>query len=224
MGMTGRNAPALGLTILFILLGFFLVFYGVIIFDPFARRRDQIIVNAPKDAALSVPTVTFVDPKRGNPRGSMTLVEFGDYQCSYCKQIEPTLQEALRSYPDLTLIWKDLPNAQVHPEAQTAANAARCAGKQEKYWEYHDLLLERQDLLGKDLYPRLAEEVGIDVGRFAACMQSNEENAVVLRNVDEAIALGVDGTPYFFLGSVRLSGSISPAELAAVLREATEAR
>jgi protein-disulfide isomerase len=164
--------------------------------------------------------VTFVDPKRGNVRGTVTLVEFGDYQCRYCGDMEAVLNAALRAHPNVVLVWKDLPNENIHRESVPAAVAARCAGRQGKFWEYHDLLFANQGDLGKDLYPRLAEELGLNVGRFTACLEGNDELPVIRRNIEEAIALGVDGTPYFFLGGVRLSGQISAKELEAALEAA----
>ena len=206
--------------LLFLLLVFFFIFYGFIIFDPLKKRKDQIVVHQPTNATLSEPVVTFIDPKRGSAHPDITLVEFGDYQCSYCKDMEPTLLSALTAYPNLVVVWKDLPNVSLHREAQNAANAARCAGAQGKYWEYHDLLFKNQADLGSSLYQKLAEQVGVQVGKFNACLANKDHDAIIQRSVEEALALGVDGTPYFFLGNIRLSGQISPAELSATLKVA----
>jgi protein-disulfide isomerase len=205
---------------LFLLLGFFLVFYSLVIFEPFKKRSENVLVNQPASATLGTPTVTFIDQKRGNVRGTITLVEFGDYQCRYCAEMEKTINDALIAHPNLVLIWKDLPNVSLHKESQNAANAARCAGKQGKFWEYHDALFANQESLDATLYPQLAEQLGVNIGRFLSCMQNKEEEPVILRNVDEAIALGVDATPYFFLGSLRLSGQLTPADLNAALKAA----
>ncbi len=217
-------APRVALFTLLALLVLFLAFYAIVVVDPFKKRAREVVVNAPATAALASPQITFADPKRGNVRGTVTLVEFGDYQCVYCKPMETTLNAALRAHPNLVLVWKDLPSTELHKEALPAANAARCAGRQGKFWEYHDLLFEEQANLGADLYPRLAERLGLQLGRFTACLAGNEENGIVLRNIEEAQALGVDGSPYFFLGAARITGAVTPAELAALLDQADPIR
>lgn len=208
------------LAALFALLIFFIVFYGFIIFEPGKRRAGQVVLNEPANAKLSVPTVSYIDPKRGDPHAVLSIVEWSDYQCVYCAAMETTLNQILRKYPKTQLVWKDLPNVTLHRESQNAANAARCAGRQGKFWEYHDALFADAENLGPNLYPQLAEQLGLNVQKFTTCLAGNEENAVVLRNVDEAMALGVDGTPYFFIGDLRLSGQTSPEELEAVIQKA----
>ena len=205
----------LALLFLFVLLAFFLIFFSVVIFEPFKKPNSR--TDMPSTATLGSPTVTFIDPRRGNVHGTIPLVEFGDYQCQFCKDMEPSLNAVLAEHPNLTLIWKDLPNSVIHNEAQNAALAARCAGRQGKFWEYHDLLFANQGGLGTALYPRLAEQIGLAAGKFAACLKDQEEKPIVLRNIDEAIALGVDGTPYFFLGSLRFSGQVRAEDLRAAV-------
>jgi len=213
MGLNRRIAIAA----LFVLLGFFVVFYAFVLFDPAKKRADVLLPNNPAGATIASPTVTFVDPKRGGQDAKISIVEFSDYGCAYCNQVETTLNAALRRYPDLQLVWKDLPNQTTHKEALPAALAARCAGRQDKFWEYHDALFANQEWLNQDLYPKIATDLGLNLAKFQACVTNGDETPIIQRNVDEAIALGVDGTPYFFIGETRISGQIKPAELVAIL-------
>src|SRR5205085_997458 len=87
------------------------------------------------------------DPSRlrGNPNAPVTIVEFSDFQCPYCRAAEPTIKEVLDKYKDkVRFSYRDYPLKQIHPHAEQAAEAARCAGEQGKYWEYHDLLYAKQ--------------------------------------------------------------------------------
>lgn len=211
------KSQRLALLLLFLLLAGFLAMYAVVSLDLLGRRSKKVIVKAPPTATLSSPTITFIDPKRGNARGSVTLVEFGDYLCVYCKEMEAALNAALRAHPNLRLVWKDLPNSDLHKESPAAALAARCALRQGKFWEYHDALFENSDQLKEDLYPQLAEKLGLNVGKFTACLTNKEETPIIERNIEEATALGVDGTPYFFLNELRISGSVTAKELAEIL-------
>lgn len=212
-----RYSKNIALAALFALLVFFMVFFGMFVFEPGKQRADAVLENQPTNASIASPTVTIVDPKRGNPEAKVSIVEFSDYQCAYCRQMEPILNAALTKYPDLQLVWKDLPDQTAHAESLNAAIAARCAGRQGKFWEYHDALFTDQDWLGSDLYPKIADELGLNATKFQACIDNGDETPIVQRNVDEAIALGVDGTPYFFIGESRISGAVKPDELTAIL-------
>jgi len=105
-----------------------------------AHLREQAKVSI----LLSPPRVQVgVDPARvrGNPKASVMIVEFSDYQCPYCGQVEATLKNVLAKHEGVVaLAFRDMPIAQIHPLAQGAAEASRCAGEQGKFWEYHDLL------------------------------------------------------------------------------------
>lgn len=215
--MNRRATIALG--VLFLLLVGFLIFFGVVLYDPAAHRTAAVLPQTPPGKMVA-PQVSIIDPKRGAQKSRVQIVEFGDYQCEYCRQMEDTLNAALRTYPSLTLVWKDLPNVEAHPEAKNAALAARCAGKQGKFWEYHDALYANQTILNTELYPKLAQQLGLSTQNFQNCMDSQEMNPYLVRNVEEAQALGVDGTPYFFIGDVRISGQIAPGELAGILKNA----
>jgi protein-disulfide isomerase len=215
--MSNSNRAAVGA--LFVLLVFIIVFFGLVLFEPGAKRAKKILLNQPVNAVIASPTVTIADPRRGNAHAKFSIIEFADYECVYCRKVEAVINAALTVNPDLELVWKDLPNPAIHKESYASALAARCAGRQGKFWEYHDALFATQDYLNKDLYPKLAEQLGLNLSKFSNCFTGEEEKPVIARNVEEATALGVDGTPYFFIGETRISGEISATELAAILNK-----
>jgi Na+/H+ antiporter NhaA len=171
-----------------------------------------------------------VDPDRDHIRGSdtapVTLVEYGDYQCPYCGQAEVVVRELLESFgDDVRYVWRHLPLNDVHPDAQTAAEATEAAAAQGAFWQLHDRLLADQgrltftDLLGD------AAELGLDVERFSREIERREYLSRVGEDVASADASGVAGTPTFFINGQRHYGAYDVATLTEAVRVArTQAR
>lgn len=160
--------------------------------------------------------------ERGDPNAAVTIVEYTDYQCPYClRHASETLPRLLTEMIDTgraRYVIKDFPLDSIHPEARAAAVAARCAGDQDAYWEMHDALFARQGEwagLGagaNDVFTNLASELALDVTAFTECVAGGRHAAVVQANQDEGIALGVTGTPAFFINGFPVSGA-QPFEL-----------
>jgi protein-disulfide isomerase len=180
------------------------------------EARQNFMKSLTKDGDFTVllaPPKVHVDydPKRlrGNPKAPVMIVEFSDFQCPYCHQVETTLRHLLAKYADrVSLAYRDFPLVQVHPQAEMAAEASRCAGEQGKFWEYHDQLfnatkLERSDLLG------LAHALQLDEKQFESCMNSGRYTAEIQKDLEEGTQAGVAGTPGFFINGVPLSGAKS---------------
>jgi Na+/H+ antiporter NhaA len=165
-----------------------------------------------------------VDPERDHVRGPIdapvTVVEYGDFECPYCGQAEPIVRELLRDFVDVRYVWRHLPLNDVHPRAQLAAEAAEAAADQGTFWEMHDLLLGHQDaLLPSDLIAD-AEQLGLDVERFANDLREHAGAARVAEDVDSADLSGVSGTPTFFVNGRRHYGAYDIASLSAAVRVA----
>lgn len=138
----------------------------------------------------------------------VTIVEFSDFECPYCKQVVPTLTQLLSRYPEkVKLVFRDFPLDSIHPQARKAAEAARCAEDQGKFWEYHDALFANAPKLGAEELAAYARQVGLDVASFQRCLGSGTHAAAVQKSVDEGIRLGVTGTPAFFINGELLSGA-----------------
>ena len=146
------------------------------------------------------------DEMRGNRDAAKTIIEFGDLECPVCGELDPQLAALVKQTPDVRLVWKDCPSSQ-HPNAETAAEAALCAGDQGKYWEYHDLLIENQDRLGADLYPQLAATLKLNAGIFASCLQNNDKAAQVQAGLNECARAGVTELPSFFINGKAVTGA-----------------
>jgi len=158
------------------------------------------------------------DPVRGAPAATVTIVEFGDFECPYCAQVAPTLENAIsQSNGKLKLVWKDFPLPS-HAQAQAAAEAAQCAARQGKFWEYHDALFQAQDNLSDIMYLSLAGEVGLNYEAFSSCLTNHATLPLVERNLAEGTSIGVDGTPFFIINGQAVSGLITPEQLEALLQ------
>jgi len=165
-----------------------------------------------------------VDPERDHVRGAtdgpVTVVEYGDFECPYCGQAEPVVRELLRDFAEVRYVWRHLPLNDVHPHAQLAAEAAEAAADQDAFWEMHDLLLDKQDALEPSDLVAYAEQLGLDVERFADSLREHRGTARVAEDVDSADLSGVSGTPTFFINSRRQHGAYDIASLSAAVRAA----
>lgn len=189
----------------------------VLVFFLFSLRvRDN--VNFTDTETPTTPTVTFVDPTRGPSTAKVTIVDFGDYQCDGCKQLEDKLASVLVDFPsDVRVVWKDMPN-DTHAEATNAAIAARCAGEQDKFWEYHDALFANQATLGAELYGAIASELGLRERAFTTCVTNKEAEPIVTRTYEEGLALQLTVTPTIYINGERYSGDVELSTLKAVIR------
>ena len=131
---------------------------------------------------------------------------------------------SLKDFPtQVRVVWKDLPNASLHEQAMTAAVATRCAGNQDVFWPYHDRLFANQASLTADSYATLAEGLVADMTSFKTCILQEQTRPLVQRDIDEAIMLGVNATPYLFIGDRQVSGSLDYASLKMILASAITA-
>jgi protein-disulfide isomerase len=166
-----------------------------------------------------------VDPARDHVRGPLdapvTLLEYGDYECPYCGQAEAVVRELLTSFgDDVRYVWRHLPLNDVHPHAQTAAEAAEAAAAQGAFWDMHDLLLDHQEELRPRDLVRYAEDLGLDVDRFTADVRERAHASRIADDVASADESGVAGTPTFFVNGRRHAGAYDLATLTAAVERA----
>jgi Na+/H+ antiporter NhaA len=197
--------------------------FGVIRRLPAHVRARQLLGTA--DELLDL--AEDVDPARDHVRGPdsapVTLVEYGDYECPYCGQAEEVVRALLEEFgDDLRYVWRHLPLNDVHPHAQMAAEAAEAAGAQGNFWGMHDKLLANQDALTEGDLERYAEELGLDVERFADELRRRRHSERVAEDVASADASGVAGTPSFFVNGRRHQGAYDVDTLTAAVRAARE--
>ncbi len=174
---------------------------------PTRTRLRALLGTAETITNLVVPVARGRDHIRGPEQAPVTVVEYGDFECPYCGQAEPAVRELLRDFGDVRYVWRHLPLTDVHPDAQFAAEAAEAAGRQGKFWEMHDLLLDHQDALHPRDLMGYAASLGLNTDRFAADLRKHAGAAHVSEDVDSADLSNVSGTPTFFVNGKRHYGS-----------------
>lgn len=142
------------------------------------------------------------NPAIGPQDAPVTIIEFGDYECPFCTQFfNQTLPQILEAYGgQIRFVYRDFPLMSIQPQAIPAAEAANCAGEQDRYWDYHDKLYSGGPLtLGNRAYIDYAEELGLDVASFADCLETDRTLKEVQADLDYARSLGLRSTPSFFV-------------------------
>ncbi|MBD0328687.1 MAG: Na+/H+ antiporter NhaA [Thermoleophilia bacterium] len=191
---------------------------------PESALRRSGLVAAPPLTDLALPVDPARDHVRGGADAPVTLLEYGDYQCSFCGQAEMAIGLLLREHgSEVRYAWRHLPLTDVHPNAQLAAEAAEAASAQGRFWEMHDRLLAHQDALLLPHLRRYAREIGLDEERFWDELRGRAHAPRVAEDVDSADASGVTGTPSFFVNGRRHEGAYDADTLARLVREADAA-
>jgi len=191
-----------------------------------ARRHEfaqSLQAKAKVSVYLGPPTPVRVNvsadgPVRGAASAPVTIVEFEDFQCPFCKSSQPTLDQVLLRYKDkVRLIHRDFPIQSLHPASWQAHEAGRCAEEHGKFWEYRDLLYKNPPATSLEQLTTYASQLGLDPSDFKNCMESGKFKAAVQKDEDEANRLGVQGTPAFFINGQFLSGALSESEFARII-------
>jgi protein-disulfide isomerase len=163
-------------------------------------------------AVLLMPPAVAVDVAGSYVRGAkdaeVTIVEFADYECPYCVQVNPHIQKIQKEYGDkIAFVFKDMP-LPMHHKAQKAAEAARCAGTQGKFWEYHDVLFYSGGTLTVPQLKEHARVLRLNGEEFDQCLDSGETAAGVKKDFEEGKSMGLTGTPSFFINGHFFSGAV----------------
>ena len=159
-------------------------------------------------------------PFRGSEKAKVTIVKFEDFQCPFCKTVQPTFKDLLKKYDGkVRVVHKDLPLETIHPQAFQAAEAARCAGEQGKFWEYHDKLYADTPKLGPEELKSAAKDVGLNVPSFDQCFTSRKYRSAVQKDLNDGAQLGLTGTPAFFINGREISGARPLDDFSAIIDE-----
>lgn len=181
------------------------------------RRNTKIHVNL---SQLELPVLNVDaddDPWTGAAEAPITIIEFSDFQCPYCRRSVPILKELLAKYPgQLKLVYRDFPGPN-HQLALSAAEAAQCAAEQGRFWEYHDALFTRQTPTAEWNFSTLAEDLGLAQSPFNACMKENRYREEVLKDLRDGLKLGVTSTPTFFINGRPLVGARPLSDFQAII-------
>jgi protein-disulfide isomerase len=160
------------------------------------------------------------DPSFGPEGAAVTIIEFSDFQCPFCKRFrEETLDQIRQTYEGrVRFVYRDFPLSSIHAWAQMGAEAGECADDQDQFWAYHDLMLANQTALNQQLqaegidgvsgtFKSYAGQLGLDTGAFSDCLDSGKYQQEVQKDYTDGIAAGVTGTPGFFINGVEVKGA-----------------
>ena len=190
------------------------------------ERREALVAKLRSDAhvklALEAPRVNVASaghPWTGGKDAPVTIVEFSDFQCPYCKSAEPVLKEIRAKYGDkVKLVYLDFPLG-MHPHALDAAVAGRCAGEQNKFWELHDAMFSDQSKLDAAGLKASAAKAGLDAKKFDACFAARPGEPGIKADQTQGEQLGVSGTPTFFVNGREMVGMESAKGFSDVIDE-----
>lgn len=162
----------------------------------------------------------------GDPNAPVTLIEFGDYQCPFCKRMfdetEKQLREEYVKTGKLKMVYRDFPLDSLHPHARRAAEAAECARDQNKYWAYHDSLFNKQSQIPTMDFAALAGELGLNATQFNQCLENGKYADEVENDYQDGLSYGVTGTPSNFINGRPLPGALPYATFKAAIEEALQ--
>ena len=195
-----------------------------------ATRRQEYVKSLQSQAKV----ITYLEPPvpfraelsgdglaRGAAEAPVTIVEFEDFQCPFCKRVQATLDQVLLRYKDkVKFVHRDFPLQSIHPLSSTIHEAARCAEEQNKFWEFRDLLYASVPAAsGQDQLNNYAAQLKLDVPAFQRCAESGKFKAAVQKDEEEGTRLGVEGTPAFFINGRLLSGAQPESAFVQVIDE-----
>jgi len=172
------------------------------------RSQAKVVVNLKPPPVLRVEVAVDGAPFKGPAQAPVTIVEFSDFHCPFCRRVLPTLAQLESQYGEkIKLVFRDFPIDNLHPGATKAHEAARCANEQGKFWAYHDKLFAAPAKSSPEIFKGFAKDVGLDVPRFENCFDSQKYQAAIKKDIEEGNRVGVMGTPAFFINGRLLSGA-----------------
>ena len=184
-----------------------------------ARERSQLEARTKHAAQIYNNPQT---PERGAPNGDVTVVEFFDYQCGYCKRVFPTFMKVIESDKKIRVLWKELPI--LGPVSRFAARASMASEKQGKYFEYHVALMELRGRLTEKKVMETARSVGLDIKKLVKDMADPAIEVYLDQTLELAQALGINGTPAFLFGDQLVPGAIDENRMRALIAAARKAK
>ncbi len=174
-----------------------------------AQKKQEDLAAAELENQFKTPVKMEVgsSPVKGPEGAKVTIIEFSDFQCPYCQRGKDTMDQILKAYPnDVKVAFKHLP-LPFHKEAMPAAKASWAAGKQGKFWEFHDALFANQGSLGETFYSDTAKKLSLDVKKFDEDRNSKAAEEAVKADMEVAQKNGIQGTPGFFVNGVAVKGA-----------------
>ncbi|MDP2204979.1 MAG: DsbA family protein [Alphaproteobacteria bacterium] len=177
------------------------------------QEQQTAAVEMNKDRLFRNERSPFI----GNEKGDVTIVEFFDYNCGYCKKVLPELQALVKEDPNVKIVFKELPI--LGPSSELAAKWALAAHRQSKYFEFHSLLMKHQGQINADVLTRLATEAGLNVDKARQDAEGTEVLISLEQNRSLASQMNINGTPAFVLGEEIVPGALPLSEMKVKIQE-----
>jgi protein-disulfide isomerase len=172
------------------------------------KQRAHIQLSLAEPELPISNTIEENTPSAGDKSAAVTIIEFSDFQCPFCKDSQSTLKKVLQTYGNnVRLVFKHLP-LEIHPQALPSARAAFCAGEQKHFWQYHDALFASGDL-SREIFNKIAATLGLDLQKFKMCFDSESSRLAVLKDMQEARRLGINATPSFIINGTLVRGTLN---------------
>jgi len=174
--------------------------------------------------AFTPPQVTAEDHVRGPDDAPVTILEYGDYECPYCRGAFRDVRRLVDEHPaHIRFVFRNFPIPQLHPHAEQAAEAAEAAAAQGRFWEMHDLLLQPYSHLDTESLVSYAEVIGLDIGRFRGELTDQAHAAKIQADIAEGVRNGVNATPKFYVNGQRVDGKVPLEHLVELVETAVSA-
>jgi protein-disulfide isomerase len=174
--------------------------------QPSGQVAEVPVTPEPQYTRYEIPTEGY--PSLGPADAPITIVEFSDFQCPFCRRFhEETYQALLDAYPgQIRFVYRNLPLTSIHPDAMPSAIASLCANDQNAYWDYHGKLFSSETLT-RDTFVQYAADLSLNVDEFTACLDSGKHDEFIQQDMNFALDLGVQSTPTFFINGLAIVGA-----------------
>jgi protein-disulfide isomerase len=174
------------------------------------RKTWTVMVNF-VGPPLAMELDDGLSPVKGAPKAAVTIVEFSDFECPFCRQVQDTLKQITERYgDDVRLVFKHLPS-EGHRNSLAAARAAYCAGEQDRFWQFHDALFAAKEL-SPDFYNGLVSSLGLGREKFVECLSAERSRTAVLKDIGVAKRYHIDSTPSFLINGKPVKGALALPE------------
>lgn len=181
------------------------------------RKKWTVTLNLPPPVLIS-ELDDGISPVKGAANPYVTIVEFSDFECPFCRQVQRVLAQLIESYgKHVRLVFKHMP-LEGHRNSLPAARAAYCAAKQDRFWHFHDALFASTNLSG-EVFEQIASDLGLGMPKFKACLESEQSRAAVAKDLETAKLFRIDSTPSFIVNGKVIKGALSFADFQKIIEQ-----
>lgn len=157
-----------------------------------------------------------ISPAKGSTTPAVTIVEFSDFECRFCSEVQPVLKQVMQTYgKDVRLVFKHMP-LEGHRNSLPAARAAYCAAEQDRFWQFHDALFAARNL-SPALFEEIANELGLGVPKFRSCLNSEHSRTAIVKDIETARLFRIESTPSFIVNGKLIKGALSFADFQKII-------